>query len=94
VDVNPHHLHDFTERTFRELFPRHGLQKVALLRQEQSFQPLRIARCQEQRVADLRPGLLGWYAQHSGSFARRALATLRYGFANRYVTIAWRSAAL
>lgn len=93
VDVNPHHLHDFTERSFRALFQRHGLQEVAALRQEQRFKPLRIVRRQEQRVADLRPGLLGWYAQHPGSLARRVLATLHYGFANRYITIAWRSAA-
>jgi SAM-dependent methyltransferase len=93
VDVNPHHLHDFTERTFRGLFQQHELQEVTALRQEQRFKPLRIVRRQEQRVADLRPGLLGWYAEHPGSLARRVLATLRHGFTNRYITIAWQSAA-
>src|SRR5262249_44064558 len=33
VDVNPHHLHDFTERSFRALIERHGLYELDCLRQ-------------------------------------------------------------
>ena len=36
--------------------------------------------------------LASYYASHPGAALRRALATLRYGFTNRYVTIAWRGA--
>ena len=42
-------------------------------------------------MADLRPNLLGYYLTHPGAALRRAAATLRYGFSNRYLTVAWRS---
>ena len=92
VDVNPHHQSDFTERSFRRMFERHGFHECAILRQEQRFNPLRMLRRQEQRVADLRPGLMGWYSHNPASLMRRLVATLRHGFANRYVTIAWQAA--
>jgi SAM-dependent methyltransferase len=91
VDVNPHHRSDFTERSFRHLFERHGFQPIAILRQEQRFKPIRMLRRQEQRAADLRPGLITWYARHPGSLMRRLGSTLRHGFVNRYVTMAWRA---
>ncbi len=90
VDVNPHHLHDFTERSFSALVARHHLAEIARLRQVQRFAPVAILRRTEARTADLRPNLLGYYASHPRAALHRALATLRYGFTNRYVTIAWR----
>jgi SAM-dependent methyltransferase len=91
VDVNPHHLHDFTEASFRAMFTGRGLEEVAALRQVQPYRPLRILRRQEQRAEDLRSGLLGWYARHPAHAARRVLATLRFGFTNRYLTVAWQA---
>lgn len=38
-DVNPYHLHDFTARSFRELFSGHGLTIIDELPQLQPFSP-------------------------------------------------------
>jgi SAM-dependent methyltransferase len=90
VDVNPHHRHDFTERSFRALFLEHNLFELAHLRQIQPYPLLDVLSRREARTADLRPRLARYYATHPRAAIRRALATLRYGFTNRYVTIAWR----
>jgi 2-polyprenyl-3-methyl-5-hydroxy-6-metoxy-1,4-benzoquinol methylase len=91
VDVNPHHLHDFSERSFRRMFARHALCEVACLRQRQPV-PLRVALARrEERLGDLRPDLLRWYATHPGAALRRAWSTLRHGLANRYLTVAWKA---
>jgi SAM-dependent methyltransferase len=93
VDANPHHLHDFTEGSFRRLFSRHGLREEAALCQVQPV-PLRsLLRGDEKRMKEVRPNLPGYYARHPGALLRRGIATLRYGFANRYLTSAWRGPA-
>ena len=94
VDLNPHHLHDFTERSFRDLVAGRapGLAEVEALRQVQPLPVLPVLRRSETRLGDLRNNLGSYYASHPGALLRRMLATLRYGLTNRYVTIAWRSA--
>ena len=92
VDVNPHHRHDFSERSFRRLVagraPR--LREVAALRQAQPVSVVRVLRRSERRMGDLRASLPHYYLAHPGAFARRVLATLRFGFSNRYLTVVWR----
>ena len=41
-------------------------------------------------MRDLRGSLPHHYLTHPGSFVRRVVATLRFGFVNRYLTVAWR----
>jgi SAM-dependent methyltransferase len=92
-DVNPHHLHDFTERSFRAAVAVHGLEESDCLRQVQRV-PLRaVLGRSEARMSDLRPNLAAWYLQHPRALLRRIGATLRHGLANHYVTIAWRKPA-
>jgi 2-polyprenyl-3-methyl-5-hydroxy-6-metoxy-1,4-benzoquinol methylase len=91
ADVNLHHLHDFTERSFGRLFEAHGLAPEASLRQVQPYPLFATVTRQEQRLADMRPALLRYYATHPGAALRRLGATLRWGFTNRYLTVAWRS---
>jgi len=91
VDLNPHHLHDFSEASFRALFERHGLVEAARFGQTQPVSPLSVLRRDEARMRDARRNLLGWYARHPGALARRVGATLRHGFVNRYLTVAWRA---
>lgn len=90
VDANPHHRTDFTMRRFRALGARHGLAAIAELHQRQPYAPWRVLQRKEARTKDLRPNLVGYYAAHPSAAVRRLLATLRYGFTNRYLTIAWR----
>jgi SAM-dependent methyltransferase len=89
VDANPHHLRDFTEESFRALFRPRGLREIACLRIAQPFAPLRILRHQEARAVGLRRNLGSYYMSNPRSLFRRLGATVRYGFENRYVTIAW-----
>lgn len=89
VDVNPHHRHDFTARSFRRLFAGRGLREVAAFPQVQPFRPLAVLRRQETRMADMRPRLWAYWLRHPDAVVRRAAATLRYGFSNRYLTLAW-----
>lgn len=89
ADVNPHHLHDFTERSFRRLVAPQPLEERACLRQVHPFGVTRILRRSEARLAELRPNLLRYYATHPGAALRRLASTMRSGFANCYITIAW-----
>lgn len=92
VDLNPHHRRDFSERSFRRLVadraPR--LREIDAMRQLQSVSPLSVLRRGERRMRDLRDSLPSYYLAHPGAFTRRILATLRFGFSNRYLTVAWR----
>lgn len=89
VDVNPHHLHDFTERSFRGMLARHGMREIACLRQVQRVNPLAVVRRGETRMKDARENLFGYYLSHPAALAKRAFATLRFGFTNHYLTVAW-----
>ena len=93
VDVNPHHLHDFTESSFRRLVEGHGLIALGVHRQVHRFNPLPVLGRKERRTRDLRQDLAGYYLRHPGGLGKRIWATLRYGFSNRYLTGAWRKPA-
>ena len=62
--------------------------EVDVLRQIQPVSLLSVLRRIETRMGDLRPNLPGYYARHPGALLRRIGATLRYGFSNRYLTVA------
>lgn len=89
VDVNPYHLHDFTERSFRALGDALGLVEADAFPQRQPFSPWKIARGQEARLDDMRKNLPSYYLAHPGALSRRLWSTLRHGFCNKYLTIAW-----
>ena len=91
VDANPHHLHDFTERSFRALFAKHGLEEIEAFRQDQPFSAGAVVTRSESRMQQVRPNLPVYYLQHPGALARRVYSTLRHGFKNVYLTVAWRA---
>lgn len=93
VDINPHHRHDFTARSFRALAAPHGLIERAQLEQVQPVALLPLLRRDEARLSTMRRGLAGWYVSHPGSLARRAWSTLRHGLCNHYLTVAWQAPA-
>jgi SAM-dependent methyltransferase len=90
VDANPFHLHDFTERSFRRLFLGHGLVEVDCLRQDQPYHPGAVLARSEVRMQQVRRNLPAYYLRHPDALARRIWSTLRFGFKNKYLTIAWR----
>jgi SAM-dependent methyltransferase len=89
TDVNPFHLHDFTEKEFVDLVRGAGLIPQERIVQVQRFFPLRVLRRGHvgKRLLLLRPNLLRHYAKHPGLAMRRSLETLRYGFCNRYLVL-------
>jgi SAM-dependent methyltransferase len=93
VDANPHHLHDFSERSFRRLFAGRGLREVASFAQDQHYSLRAVLTRGEVRLQEVRRNLPLYYLRHPGSLARRIGATLRHGFKNRYLTVAWRREA-
>jgi len=89
VDVNPHHLHDFTERSFRAMVSRFGVHEIECLQQVQRFGLWSVLSRSELRMNTMREGLASYYVRHPRAAVRRLAATMRYGLTNRYVTIAW-----
>jgi SAM-dependent methyltransferase len=89
TDGNPNHLTDFTERAFRRLGSANGLRELGCLRQIQPFNPAAITLGAEKRLARSRAQLIGFYARWPNKLALRLWATVRYGFQNRYITVAW-----
>jgi len=87
VDVNPYHLNDFTEKSFRSLFRSQGLQELDCLSQVQSFSLNAVRNKSETRMKDLRSNLLGYYITHPSKAIKRVWSTARYGFTNRYLTL-------
>lgn len=90
VDANPHHLTDFTAANFLALGRRHGLIALEQFEQRQKYSPVAVLARRERRTRDLRRGLMGYYLRHPAAFCRRLLALSRFGFTNRYLTVAWR----
>ncbi len=91
VDANPHHLHDFTRRRLDALVAGHGLVEIASLPQVHSFGLGSVLTGQDSRSKNVRPHLLLYYLQHPYALMKRVASTVRFGFVNRYVTVAWRS---
>ena len=90
ADVNPHHLHDFTADSLRQLIRDAGGQEFDSILQVQPFSPFKIASGKEKRLADMRKGLLGYYLTHPRAAAKRAVSTVLDGFNNKYLTVAAR----
>lgn len=90
VDANPYHMHDFTEYSFRHMAANFPLKEIASYQQKQSFNPVAVLTKAESRLADLRPNLPFYYAQHPSAFFQRIWSTLRYGFSIHYLTLAFR----
>jgi SAM-dependent methyltransferase len=89
VDLNPHHLHDFSAARFAALGARHGLREVERFPQVQRLSLSSAWRGRRFARERLRANLPGYYLSHPAAFGRRIATTLRYGLANHYLTIAW-----
>jgi SAM-dependent methyltransferase len=91
VDANPHHLHDFTRRKLDRLVAKHGLREVAALPQVQPFGLRSVLTRADSRTKNVRSNLPSYYLSHPGRLLKRLASTLRHGFANHYITVAWTS---
>ena len=87
VDINPHHLHDFTPASLRAMLRSQGLKELAALEQTQKVSLMAVAGRTEARTRGIREHLVSYYFRHPGSLWRRIGATLRHGLCNKYLTI-------
>jgi SAM-dependent methyltransferase len=90
MDGNPHHLNDFTDRSFRRMGEQRGLVEVACFAQRQPFDPWAILSGKEKRVQSSRRSVVGFYVRNPNKLVARCWSTVRHGFENRYLTIAWK----
>jgi 2-polyprenyl-3-methyl-5-hydroxy-6-metoxy-1,4-benzoquinol methylase len=85
TDVNPYHLHDFTERQLVALLAQNGFQLIAQQEQIQVFNPFNLFSKERKAVFEFRQHLLWYYVTHPFSAIKRLMTTLRYGFKNVYL---------
>lgn len=92
TDVNPYHLHDFSDAEFRALFGSVGLCILDHMTQTQRFSPLRLRTLarSSSRSYQLRPRLVRYYATHPRSLVRRLWTTATRGFVNEYLVVVGR----
>ncbi len=92
MDANPHHLHDFTARSFRKLLANQGLIEFDRLHQMQPYSPLAVLTRTEERMRSMRPNIAAYYWRHPQKAFLRLKSVLTDGFSNKYLTIAALSA--
>ncbi len=91
VDANPHHVTDFTEKTFRQMFINMGMTEIDCFKQIQPYSFFKIATRQETRAKKLRRNLPLYYLQNPMMAVKRVQTTLVNGFNNHYITIVWQN---
>ena len=91
VDANPHHLTDFTQKSFRKIFTSRGFKELDSFLQVQSYSPFQVAARTEPRMEQMRKGLLKYYLQNPGSAVKRIASVFQDGFNNKYLTVVWQN---
>ena len=92
LDGNPHHLHDFSRRSFLALFRHHRLRPATQeLEQIQWWQfrglfSRRPDHAKRHRSEGVGNAVLNYYRRHPTYLLARLASMLRYGFSNRYLT--------
>ena len=92
TDGNPHHLHDFTEASFRRLVKNAGFEEVDCFIQIQPFRKEGIQ--SEGRLKDLKMNLFRFYLKNPTFLFRRVYSLVTDGFNNRYLTLVARKVSL
>lgn len=91
LDGNPHHLHDFSRRSFFSLFRQHGLAPREHFEQIQWWQfkglfSKRPDQAKQHRSEGVGNAVLLYYRRRPLYLFARLSSMLRYGFSNRYLT--------
>jgi SAM-dependent methyltransferase len=94
MDANPHHMHDFTPRSFSKLLVAHGLTEFDRLQQSQPYSPVAVLTRSERRMRSMRLNLMAYYRRHPEKALLRLKSLVVDGFNNKYLTIAARSAGV
>ncbi|HVU85231.1 MAG TPA: class I SAM-dependent methyltransferase [Puia sp.] len=90
TDGNPHHLSDFSTRSFRKLVAKYRFEEINHMTQAQDYSLRMLGSSKNRRLAQSRTGLLKFYLGHPSVFSFRLLSLLKDGFRNKYLTLALR----
>ena len=90
VDINPHHVNDFTEKSFESMFNLCGFKKVEKYYQTQSYNPFGILSGKEKRTSQIRQNLVVYYLMNPIAICKRVKSLLIDGFNNKYITIVFK----
>ena len=85
TDINPFHVNDFSEKSFRALFDPYAFSMIDTLHQTQqvSFNDL-LERKANKRVEGIRKNILAYYFSHPRILFARARSILTGGLSNKY----------
>lgn len=87
VDANPYHVNDFTPKSFRKLFSRHGLVEKTFHLQNQPYSLKEIFSKKREEGGKIRKGLISYYATRPGKFFLRIRSLLTDGLTNKYLLL-------
>jgi 2-polyprenyl-3-methyl-5-hydroxy-6-metoxy-1,4-benzoquinol methylase len=87
MDANPYHLHDFSARTFKEMFLLAGFRELNSFVQKQSYNPFFILKRTGERTKDIRGNILSFYWKNPKKFLARLASLLSDGFNNKYLVV-------
>lgn len=88
-DGNPHHLHDFSIRSFKALFFLHGFSKKDEFKQVQAWEYSNLfsnAKVAQRRSHGVGNNVLRYYRKQPLALVSRVTSILRYGLCNIYLT--------
>ena len=88
TDVNPYHVNDFSDKTFRRLFTPYPFTVIDSLRQTQQISLKNIfGKNKNTRTEGIRKNIATYYIYHPKILFARARSLLVNGFTNKYIVL-------
>lgn len=87
MDGNIYHLHDFSKKSFKQLFTSCNLREIDSFVQKQNFNPLHVLGKKAQRSEEVRKNLFGYYLKKPGKLWSRIKSIFKDGFNNKYLVV-------
>jgi cyclopropane fatty-acyl-phospholipid synthase-like methyltransferase len=89
TDINPYHLNDFTQNSFRNLFaPYPFIEKSVLYQVQKISLKDMMERKKTNRIEGVRKNLPAYYFSHPTILFARAKSLITEGFVNKYIVLA------
>jgi len=89
TDINPYHLNDFSQKSFRQLFSSYSLVENDSLLQIQPISMKNIVdKKKSSRSEGIRRNMTAYYFSHPKAFYKRSLSIIKDGLCNKYLVLA------
>ena len=90
IDINPHHLTDFSRKSILKLLAKCGFEPIDEFEQLQEVTLGGLLKQNSYRTNRKRSSMLRFYLANPSSLVRRLVSCVRDGFSTRYLTVAVR----